>query len=84
MDLETISEVSSISESRQQWQEPIPRERIRDTKTRIDGPPKPKPIESVFRRTDLETIPEVSSTIEQEESIGEPFVLKQVVPYAKM
>ena len=32
----------------------------------------------------METIPEVSSTIEREESIGEPFVLEQVVSYAKI
>ena len=83
-DLETIPEVSSSSEPREQWQEPVLRERSRDTETRIDGPPKPTQLESVFRRTDLETIPEVASTLEREESIGESFVLKQVVPYAKM
>ena len=63
-DLETLPEVSSTSEPRQQWQEPISQERIRDTETRIDGPPKSTQHESVFRRIDLETIPEVSSTIE--------------------
>ena len=33
---------------------------------------------------DLETILEVSSTLEQEESMGEPYVLEQIVPYAKV
>ena len=83
-DLETISQVSSINKHRKHWQESMPREKIRDTKTRIHGPPKPKQLESVLRRTDLETILEVFSTLEQEESIGEQFVLEQVVPYAKI
>ena len=84
LDLETIPEVSSSSEPREQWQEPILRERSRDTETRIDGPPKPTQLEFVFRRTDLDTILEVASTLEWEESISESFVLEQVVPYAKM
>ena len=81
---ETTPEVSSSGEPRKHWQESILRERIRDSETSIDGPLKPKQLEFVLKRTDLETIPEVSSTLEQEESICEPYVLEQIVPYTKI
>ena len=82
--METILEVSSIGEPRKHWQEPMHLERIRDIETRIDGPPKPTRLEFVLRQTDLETIPKESSTLEQEESLCEPFVLEQIVSYTKI